>query len=1466
MTLKAPSRGERHLSVERLESRQMMSGTALADVQHDTAYMANAVLRSEPVELLSGEKTFDGSAASIVSIPDSPAFTEGSFTVEAGVKVNAIRQQMILSKYESNRNDGSFDLQMLSDGTLQFDVYGTPFAQNYLTFRTNATPLTAGQTHNVRASFDIENRQLAIMVDGKDVPGTLIKTGGDISTLHDGESPVRLGAAVYGNGALSDIMGGSQQNVRFYPVSEFRTAQETQAADAAIAGEEAVLPLTEAEANALTTTQELTSGAVQTVLTAQDTAALRSEWNREQEELHVAEGRTSALLDGIAADRDTLGNLQKDLQDKRTVLAEKETSLRQCQDALKPLTAEVQRLTDLSAALTNEQQSLPGQIAALEQQAADGQKALQDTIAARDATERTLASIRQQAKQGEKDYSYQLKVYQQNWRNKALLNKVNALRAKIDDLLRQEQLLQTQSTNLSKKVVACQNALFSTTTELTIAKTRLAALPGELSGAIAARDAAEARLGILPEEKTRLASEIATLRETVSAQTAEADLLAQRIAGMKDNLSTAFLTEAHEWQDVSQMRRTVDASLLAVLEEDAASAGTSKLHVEATEDAQSLSLSERQLLQYRTRMATAQERLAEREKNLHTSQERVLALDEIVPGESDQSKKADLASLVPHARMTEDQALSDWQIARRETIAYAGITGIESEAEEMRGGEIRVDFRMHYRSPGQRSRMDVYRDGTLVHSSMMDHPAGETDGIFGYGPSNAVFRGDLEFRFFTDGGDGWWQVDSALASFNTRELPRNAAHVQTTFTDVESHDTGRLVDHPLPYALKIMSINGRNAVLHFTSPDDESVILSSTGGLYGQEVSSHPGGTTTGVALLTLAPNKPGPYVFFLNDRRGAVRDTVTVQWDGTTLTPVNQDDQWTSEAATTVRTASLAANNPDASPALRIATSLSEEAAETLEQERLELLLSQQMSLTNGIAISSMNRELAQIQAKDLYWNSSLFLSMEKMHEYFFTVHPDWRPENFQATVMRMWEEGGRNGPSGNTRDWLNGVILDQLGRYDHDLGVYDAAMGEILQKGIDACLKIRQGSPEGPLFQELEGLITARGYWEAVGRLKGIGVNLPDRHQVIDEARHIIETRIVDMIFRQSEDVRLTQNLTLRQQNAQWMSDHGGQANVSVLAVRKTVAGGYTQKEVSESEQRRLDRAARLVDAAITAMMDPRAQRNVVISNEPNIQRERVLANGTIQTTITTAEAEQIATKMDEAITESGGDATVVGEVMRREVIVIAGAISTDVPVSERMDIQERFVFGAQISEQLADIGNLGEALGSRFQTEISTSSTAGNRIDLSKESFSFIVSRPFNVPGLENFFSHSYIVVGAKYLGDTDAKVYSYGSAEDGKLGRVYDATYFEDRKAWESLKDSHGLGNAVQVQLIPANDTDVTRYAESFEEDKVYHLLAGNCNTAAEAIAKAAAGMTIPMPSNTDRLTPGAGNPDYVEFAQ
>ncbi|MDD5041032.1 MAG: hypothetical protein PHX87_00945 [Candidatus Peribacteraceae bacterium] len=83
-----------------------------------------------------------------------------------------------------------------------------------------------------------------------------------------------------------------------------------------------------------------------------------------------------------------------------------------------------------------------------------------------------------------------------------------------------------------------------------------------------------------------------------------------------------------------------------------------------------------------------------------------------------------------------------------------------------------------------------------------------------------------------------------------------------------------------------------------------------------------------------------------------------------------------------------------------------------------------------------------------------------------------------------------------------------------------------------------------------------------------------------------------------------------------------------------------------------------------------------------EPNIQRERQLANGTVQITITTTEADQIATELEKATAETSGDATMAGEKM-----LVAMNLMPDLGWAEgTIAVEEKLEFGSKIEVALA------------------------------------------------------------------------------------------------------------------------------------------------------------------------------------
>jgi RHS repeat-associated protein len=156
--------------------------------------------------------------------------------------------------------------------------------------------------------------------------------------------------------------------------------------------------------------------------------------------------------------------------------------------------------------------------------------------------------------------------------------------------------------------------------------------------------------------------------------------------------------------------------------------------------------------------------------------------------------------------------------------------------------------------------------------------------------------------------------------------------------------------------------------------------------------------------------------------------------------------------------------------------------------------------------------------------------------------------------------------------------------------------------------------------------------------------------------------------------------------------------------------------------------------------------------------------------------------------------------------------------------------------------------------------------NRVDPDGE-VSYLVAR--NGPGPS---SHMFIVTHARYPGDPNARIHSWGKSSkkgsEGKVGKVdkkttglSKGTAETDRKAWESL----GTGDAKGVDYtgIAAKDGKVASVADAVVENKDYGLLGPNSNSAAQAVADTAQGSEVTTPEAFDPAV-GAEDSDEIEF--
>jgi len=155
----------------------------------------------------------------------------------------------------------------------------------------------------------------------------------------------------------------------------------------------------------------------------------------------------------------------------------------------------------------------------------------------------------------------------------------------------------------------------------------------------------------------------------------------------------------------------------------------------------------------------------------------------------------------------------------------------------------------------------------------------------------------------------------------------------------------------------------------------------------------------------------------------------------------------------------------------------------------------------------------------------------------------------------------------------------------------------------------------------------------------------------------------------------------------------------------------------------------------------------------------------------------------------------------------------------------------------------------------------------VDLQDQTFSFLVSRPLYSPPFNIASSHMFIVTNARYLGDPDATIISYGKNEDGNVGRLYDSTYTNDLGAWRLLEQEFnptGIAR-IEFQIISATSSTVLEIADRLIEHDEYNILGSNSNSAAQAIANLASGSVVETPGLNNRNAPGYEHFEDIDFS-
>lgn len=165
------------------------------------------------------------------------------------------------------------------------------------------------------------------------------------------------------------------------------------------------------------------------------------------------------------------------------------------------------------------------------------------------------------------------------------------------------------------------------------------------------------------------------------------------------------------------------------------------------------------------------------------------------------------------------------------------------------------------------------------------------------------------------------------------------------------------------------------------------------------------------------------------------------------------------------------------------------------------------------------------------------------------------------------------------------------------------------------------------------------------------------------------------------------------------------------------------------------------------------------------------------------------------------------------------------------------------------------------------------------------SFVVARLLDSPVGYAFVGHAFVVTNARYVGDPQARIYSFGKLANGNMGNVSDPsraadisapTSHSDAVAWANLGvRAAALAANADISRVDAPDDIVDKVAQSVSENRTYALIPitkneANSNSAAFAVGDEADQIAKKSPNaHVDRTPfnlalPGQSSSPRVDF--
>ncbi len=439
-------------------------------------------------------------------------------------------------------------------------------------------------------------------------------------------------------------------------------------------------------------------------------------------------------------------------------------------------------------------------------------------------------------------------------------------------------------------------------------------------------------------------------------------------------------------------------------------------------------------------------------------------------------------------------------------------------------------FTVRYRNPGERTMLDIKIDKSDSSSDYRGAIVAEdpiSDGTWTFSLQSATNGGGQGLTFRMRNPDTQEILTELRGSY---DADYNNASIETVQTPFETEEAGMLAENPITPSLSVGSISGPTLLLVVETPFDQFYIDTDMAGMLSTADSSSEGGTTFGLAQITVDTGRStGYHTIRLYDRKGGqVIDTLSIYFDqgSRTITPGNPADEYSGSVSI---------------------------ADTDLAQQQLAMQALQTVPLGAGYAEIAQHQQLSLYEyTENLAAPHNLYFSADRMLDLLFTTpqYVKYADANMEQTVKDTWDSMGtymKDGVLFHHYDFSHAQTNVMLSKkqiteeFMGKLAVYGQGVSACMQSAVNIFLGILQGQPEEPLRQAYDAVYSQWASNGIIQSLAGIGMSLPNSwtlrmaakevfyghwQYLVDTAEDVVQVRAREEYLRRVKETEDAKN----------------------------------------------------------------------------------------------------------------------------------------------------------------------------------------------------------------------------------------------------------------------------------------------------------------------------------------------------